>query len=660
MDIVEFLEVLNEPPPPSTRKPPVPWKLSRPDEDTFITLPVFIAYCGVAAALRPWNKKNARFRGIICVQEEDCLSVYTAAARVFLHGVADYKKGTRPYVSEWGGRYSHRDQFEVLRADRAIFVKEPDKALDDEGRLFADLVVDVPIRSRGHVEAALRRFGMPVIEKDVELLLSTPWSLLDKAFQEGRSPMLSLRRLHQLSSPSTRYTEPDPEVAGPTLADMHGYGPLVEWGYDLARDLADYKAGRIRWEDVDDGVLISGPTGTGKTSFVRALATTCGVSVIAGSFSTWQSAGSLDDFLKAMRKAFEEARSKAPCILLVDEVSTFGNRKARDHNSSYWTAAIAGFLELLDGFHHREGVVVVAACNHPDDLDPAIRRAGRLDRHYQITLPDAQSRLSILRFHSGVELVHAEAEMFCLITDGLSGADIEQMARGARRAARRRSEVLAERHIIDQLPAVTELPEDFVRALAVHEAGHALVSIEVGHGEVSEVKISRYRAEGKSSQQLGYVQYGQSGARPKTRRDYLAAIAVCVAGIAAEMEVFGCFADGASGSETADLNRATELASMLEGALGMGHTLLVESPPEQLERLRSYNQEFRRRVHDVLQSELERARSIIRSHRAALYAIVDRLMEANSMTGSEVLEIVRRHPRATVSLAKLPRRSAGA
>ncbi|MHC2455938.1 hypothetical protein ACVMIX_002579 [Rhizobium leguminosarum] len=659
MDIVEFLEVVNEAPLPSAAKPRVPWKPSQPDDDPFITLPVFIAYCTIAAALRAWNRRNAKFKVILCLPEDSGLSIHLSAARVFLSAMADNKVGTRPFVSDWSGRYSHRDRFEAQTMDRAIFVKEPGNELDDEAWLFADAVLEVPTRSRRHVEAALRRFGMPVVEKDVALLLSEPWSRLDKAFQEGRTPTLSLQRLRRYPPPSVRGELPRLEVSGPTLEHMHGYGSLVEWGHDLARDLADFKAGRIRWEDVDDGVLISGPTGTGKTTFVRALANTCGVSVVVGSFSTWQSAGSLDDFLKAMRKAFEEARSKAPAILFIDEVSTFGDRSIRDHNRAYMTAAIAGLLELLDGFHHREGVVVVAACNHPDDLDPAIRRAGRLDRQFEITLPDGQSRLSILQFHSGVELDQPRAEMFDTATDGLSGADIEQIARGARRAARRRSEVLAGTHIIDQLPAVTELPEDFVRALAVHEAGHALVSIEVGHGEVSEVKISRYRAEGKSSQ-LGYVQYGHSSARPKTRPDYLAAIAVCLAGIAAETEVYDCFADGASGSETADLNRATELATMLEGCLGMGHTLVVEGSLEQLERLRSYNPEFRRRIHEVLQNEFDRARSIIQSRRAALHAIVERLLEANVLAGEEVAEIVRRHRMPTVSLAKLPRRSAGA
>lgn len=660
MDIVEFLEIANSIP-PCRSKPRPPWKLSLPGDETFITLPVYIAFSGIAAVARLWNRKHAKFKVILCLPEEGSLPVYTAAARVFLKGIAEYKMGTtRPFVSDWGGRYSGRDQFEVLRNERAIFLKEPKKELDDEAWLFADAVVDVPVRTRGHVEAALKRFGLPIIDRDVELLLSEPWPRLDKAFQEGRSPTLSLQRLRHYLRPGTRTVVPEAKAAGPTLADMHGYGPeVVEWGNELARDLEDYRSGRIQWADVDDGVLLSGPTGTGKTTFMRALANSCGVSVIVGSFSTWQRAGSLDDFLKAMWKTFEEAKAKAPSILFVDEIDAFGRRDIRDHNSAYMTAAIAGLLELMDGFHGREGVVVVAACNYPDSLDPAIRRAGRLDRHCQITLPDMQARLKILKFHSGLELDHSQAEMFGMATEGFSGADVEQLARDARRAARRNLEVFSGTHVIAQLPASSELSDDFVRALAVHEAGHALVAIAIGHSEVSEIKISRYRIEGKSSQ-LGYVKFDHVDARPKTRVDYLNAIAACLGGIAAEMEVFGWFADGASGSETADLNRATELATMLEGSLGMGYTLVVEDPVEQLERLRAYNPEFRRRVHDVLESEFGRVRSIIQSRRIALDAIVERLMETRTLSGEEVAEIVERHRAPTVSLAKLPRSAMGA
>ncbi|OWV90376.1 AAA family ATPase [Rhizobium sp. R693] len=657
MDIVEFLEIVNSVQ-PSRRKPRPPWKLSQPDDEDFITLPVYLAFCIIAAAARPWNRKNAKFKVILCLSEEGCLPVFSAAARVFLKCVAEYKLGTRPFVGDWNDRHSFRNQFEVQRSDRAIFLKEPKTDLDDEARLFADAVVDVPARTRSHVEAALKRFGLPITDRDVDLLLLEPWSRLDKAFQEGRSPALALQRLRQYPLRDTSAVVPVAKVGGPTLADMHGYGPVVEWGNDLARDIEDYRAGRIQWADVDDGVLLSGPTGTGKTTFMRALANSCGVSIIVGSFSTWQSAGSLDHFLKAMRKAFAEAKKNAPSILLVDEVDTFGSRNSGDHNDAYWTAAIAGFLELLDGFHGREGVVVVAACNNADRLDPAIRRAGRLDRHYQIKLPDTQSRLSILHFHSGIELDPSQADMFCMATEGFSGADIEQLARDARRAARRHREVLSGIHVIAQLRTLRELSDDFVRNLAVHEAGHALVAMEIGHGEVTEVRISRYRIEGKSSE-LGYVQYGEMGARAKTRADYLNAIAVCLGGIAAEKEVFGCFSDGASGSEDADLNRATEIATMLEGARGMGHTLLVEDPVDQLERLRTYNPEFRRRVHDLLQSEFDRVKSIIRTRRTALDAIVERLMETRMLSGDEVAEIAQRHLLPTVSLAKLPRRMGG-
>lgn len=638
----------------------VPWKIERTGYGNVITLPVFVAYCAIAAALRPWNRRGAKFKAIVCLSEDASLSVYSAAARVFLGGISECRGGTRPFVSDWGGRYSHRDQFEVQSMDRAVFVKEPDKALDDRAWLYADTVVDVPRRSRRHVEVALRRFGIPVVQRDVELLLSEPWDRLDKAFQEGRSPTLSLQRLRQLPLLSTAGSKTEPKVIAPTLADMHGYGSLVAWGYDLARDLADYKAGRIRWEDVDKGVLVSGPTGTGKTTFVHALANSCGVPVTVGSFSAWQSAGSLDDFLKAMRRSFDEAQSKSPSILFIDEVDSFGTRNRHDHNSAYMTAAISGFLELLDGFHRRDGVVVVAACNHPDNLDPAIRRAGRLDRHFVVALPDERARLAILGFHSGLVLNASHAESFAKATEGLSGADIQQLVRDARRQARRRLEVLSEEHIMGQLRPLAELSEAYLRTIAVHEVGHALVSIETGHGQITEAKISRYRIQGQPSE-LGYVEYEQPAATPKNRTDYLAAIAVCLGGIAAELECFGVFSDGSSGFETADLNRATELATALEGGRGMGHTLIVEGlQSERLRALRVRNSEFRRRVHDILDRELGRARSIINANRAALDEIVGRLMETKAMTGDEVAEIVERHRRPTVSLAKLPRNGMGA
>ncbi|MDQ0321137.1 ATP-dependent Zn protease [Pararhizobium capsulatum DSM 1112] len=334
-----------------------------------------------------------------------------------------------------------------------------------------------------------------------------------------------------------------PKPVGLTLSDLHGYGELMEWGHELANDLANYKAGLVPWSDVHAGVLISGPPGVGKTIFARALANTCDVPLVYGSVSKWLEAGHLDDAIKATRASFNEAKINAPAILFIDEIDTIGSRGGRDRHDVYFGFIIATLLELLGGFEPRQGVVVVGACNFPNQLDSAIRRAGRLDRHIEVGFPDAKARQSILTFHSGITLDVGEVEQFDLATDGLSGADIELLVKDAKRSARRQSEKVSGRHIISKLRPMSALPDEYIRALAVHEAGHAIVGFELGHGNVTGMKISSYRINAEN-RVLGYVEYEHAGAQRKTRTHYENAIAVCLGGIAAEIEVFGSFGDG--------------------------------------------------------------------------------------------------------------------
>ncbi|OWU61325.1 hypothetical protein CEJ88_15770, partial [Staphylococcus aureus] len=132
----------------------------------------------------------------------------------------------------------------------------------------------------------------------------------------------------------------------------------------LAEDLALFAKRELDWEDIDRGVLLCGPPGVGKTLFARALAGTCRVPLFAHSLAQWQAKGSLDDLLKAMLRAFEQAKREAPCILFVDEVDSFGTRaQLSGRNSNYARQVINGFLQCLDGLDGREGVVVVAATN---------------------------------------------------------------------------------------------------------------------------------------------------------------------------------------------------------------------------------------------------------------------------------------------------------
>lgn len=624
-----------------TGKPLAPWKGNESTTEEALTIPVFMALCGLAAALRPWNRIGSKFIVIVCVPDDDSLETYKRAARIFLDRVAN-KLGARLIVNTWGKKNSFRDQQEALDNDRSISIKEPAVELDDDAELFADAIVHVMPRCRRHAEAALRRCGILPNDEHVELLLTESWSRLASAFQDRRSPMLSIQRLKQIPHSGARLSDKKIDDPGPTLKDLHGFGIASDWGSDLAVDLADYKAGKIDWDDVDPGVLLSGPPGSGKTMFVKALGNTCRVPIVYGSPAAWQEAGSLDAHLKAMRASFDEAKVLSPSLLFVDEVDTLGTRGTKDNNQLYGRAVITAFLELLDGFDRRSGVVVIAACNHPLHIDPAIRRAGRLDRHLEISLPDSVSRLSILQHYSAVVLNQEHSKLLAMASDGMSGADIRRVVRDAKRSARRRHESLTSGHILEHMPALLPLPAEYIEAVAVHEAGHAIIAAELGL-PVGDIRLSSHKIDGQQMSTLGEVSYSHSIFIRRTRAHYLDRLCVCLGGVAAETEIFGHFADFSAGSDLADLNVATRIATLLEGALGMGETLIVESmTPDRLETLRDNNPEVRRQADATIAASFERARMIIRDKRRVLDGIIEKLIETRLMSGDELREILAR------------------
>lgn len=190
----------------------------------------------------------------------------------------------------------------------------------------------------------------------------------------------------------------------PTLESVSGFDEARNWALNLQDDLALWRKKYLGWEEMSAKLLLSGPPGTGKTTFAKALCNSLQIPLIVTSVATWLEPGYLGDCLKRMVLAFEEACAHAPCILFIDEFDGIGARGRSRQHDDYWTTIINRLLELLDGAAKSEGVVVVAATNNPHVIDPALLRSGRLERHIAVPMPNLNALAEIVRYHLADDL----------------------------------------------------------------------------------------------------------------------------------------------------------------------------------------------------------------------------------------------------------------
>ncbi|WP_347140249.1 AAA family ATPase [Paracoccus sp. SSK6] len=459
---------------------------------------------------------------------------------------------------------------------------------------------------RGGGTARLR----PCLPNDAALRALTPDQLRFALRHRIRDRQIA--ELHRIAR-STRSN-------APTLDDIVGYGEAEAAARRLTADLAAWSAGHIEWSDMTRSLLFVGPPGTGKTWLARAIAASAGVPLIEGSLAAWQAAGHLGDMLRAMRASFARAQAAAPAVLFLDEIDSAGDRGSADgHARTYRRQVINALLELLDSAGRTPGLVVVAACNEVEALDPALRRPGRIDRIVAVPPPGPAAIVQILTRGLDGALSVPVIDSLARRAVGQSAAAIDGAVREARSRAREARRPLSTADVSGALGLAAEDPA-VIRRFALHEAGHAIAATRLTRGRVQEIRVGMAGGHVLMEEQAPLL----------TRRDLLDELTCLLAGRAAEELVLGSGCTGAGQGAGSDLARATEIALRLELSYGLsGHSLVHVADPA---RMLVSDPAVRARADRRLRTALRRARQLLAAEYRWLLGLADRLCAERVLT----------------------------
>ncbi|MBQ9210616.1 MAG: ATP-dependent zinc metalloprotease FtsH [Clostridia bacterium] len=450
---------------------------------------------------------------------------------------------------------------------------------------------------------------------------------------------------------------------GVTFADVAG----EEEAKDALKEIVDFLEHPDKYAGIGaklpKGALLVGPPGTGKTLLAKAVAGEAKVPFFSISGSEF-----VEMFVgmgaAKVRDLFKQANEKAPCIVFIDEIDTIG--KKRDG-----AGAIGGndereqtlnqLLTEMDGFDGKKGVVILAATNRPESLDPALLRPGRFDRRVPVELPDLQGREAILRVHaknvkceSGIDL-----KEIARATSGASGADLANIINeAALRAVRLGRSEVSQGDLMESVETVIAgyqrknavMSENEKRIVSYHEIGHALVAAMQTHS----APVTKITIIPRTSGALGYtMQVDEDEHYLMSREELLNKIVTLTGGQAAEQLIFHSITTGASN----DIEKATKLARGMITRYGMGEFGMVamETVTNQylggdtsLACSPAYSEKIDDQVVSLVKQARSKADQILRENEAKLHELAAFLLKQETITGEEFMRILNAQPEETV------------
>lgn len=428
---------------------------------------------------------------------------------------------------------------------------------------------------------------------------------------------------------------------------------------DSLQEVVEYLHDPTKYRDIGakmpKGILLVGPPGTGKTMLAKAVAGESEVPFFSISGSEF-----VEMFVgmgaAKVRDLFKQAKEKAPCIVFIDEIDAIGKKRggAALGGNDEREQTLNQLLTEMDGFEDNAGVIILAATNRPESLDPALTRPGRFDRQVPVTLPDLQGRVAILKVHAAKikTAPSIDYDKVARMASGASGAELANIVNeAALRAVREHRPYATQEDMEESIEVVIAgyqkkhaiLTDKEKCIVSYHEIGHALVAALASHS----APVQKITIIPRTSGALGYtMQVEQGNHYLMNKEEMLDQIATLTGGRAAEEVVFGTSTNGASN----DIEKATRLARAMITRYGMsdefgmvamenvtnqylgGDTTLACSPETQAR--------IDKAVSDLIKTQHEKARRLLEEHRQKLDELAKYLYEKETITGEQFMEIL--------------------